>query len=98
MKDKSRHKNSSRPKLDDVEMCWAKYMYHWGTIDFGTYTRHDIPFIVNLLAWLSYAPTHRHWNDVKHLNDSIDLSLFYPYSIREVSTSGPPHTNATVSL
>ena len=50
MKDKSRHKNSSRPKLDDVEMCWAKYIYHWGTIEFGTYTRHDIPFIVNLLA------------------------------------------------
>lgn len=83
MKDKSRHKNSSRPKLDDVEMCWAKYIYHWGTIDFSTYTRHDIPFIVNLLARLSYAPTHCHWNDVKHLNGSIDLRLFYPYNIRE---------------
>ena len=35
MKDKSRHNNSSRPKLDDVEMCWAKYIYHWGTIEFG---------------------------------------------------------------
>ena len=39
---------------------------------------------MNLLARFSSAPTHRHWNGVKHifkfLKSSFDLCLFFPYS------------------
>ena len=41
----------------------------------------DIAFSVNLLARYNYAPTQRHWNDIKHilryLQETTDVSLFY---------------------
>ena len=44
-------------------------------------TRPNIAFSVNLLARFSFAPTLRHWNDVKHilryLRKTTDLGLFY---------------------
>ena len=43
--------------------------------------RPDIAFLVNLLARFSFAPTRRHWNDMKHilcyLRGTTYLSLFY---------------------
>ena len=42
-----------------------------------------ISFVVNLLARFSYAPTQRHWSDIKTIfryrKGTIDLGLFYPY-------------------
>ena len=44
-------------------------------------TRPDIPFVVNLLARYSSAPTRRHWNGIKHilryLKGTTDMDLFY---------------------
>ena len=44
-------------------------------------TRPDIVFSVNLLVRFNFAPTRRHWNDVKHilryLRGTTDLGLFY---------------------
>lgn len=43
--------------------------------------RLDIAFSVNLLVRLSFPPTPRHWNNIKHvfhyLRGAIDLGLFY---------------------
>ena len=44
-------------------------------------TRPDIAFLINFLARLSFAPTRRHWNGMKHilryLCGTTNLGLFY---------------------
>ena len=44
-------------------------------------TRSDIVFSINLLARYSFAPTRRHWNEIKHvlwyLRGTSDMGLYY---------------------
>ena len=64
------NKDPFRPKEDDEEVLGAEYPYLsaiGALLYLAQCTRPDITFSVNLLARFSSAPTHRHWNGIKHL-------------------------------
>ena len=76
-------KNPFRPCEKDEELLGPKVPYIsaiGALIYLANCTCLDIAFSVNLLAKYSFAPTRRHWNDVKHilryLRGTIDMSLF----------------------
>jgi len=50
--------------------------------------------IVNLLARYSFAPTRRHWNDIKdifcYLKGTLDMGLFCPYASQNNVNSHEP--------
>lgn len=52
-----------------------------GLLYLANCTRHDIAFATNLLVRYNSAPTHRHWNGIKHLfrylQGTVDLGLMY---------------------
>jgi hypothetical protein len=73
-----------RPREDGEEILGPEvpYLSAIGALMYLTNcTRHDIAFLVNLLARYSSAPTRRHWNGVKHvlryLRGTTDMGLFY---------------------
>ena len=77
-------KDSFRPKedTDDILGPEVPYLSAIGALLYlANCTRHDISFVVNLLARFSTFPTRRHWNGIKHifwyLQGSQDLSLLY---------------------
>ena len=96
------NKDPFRPKEDDEEVLGAEYPYLsaiGALLYLAQCTRPDIAFSVNLLARFSSAPTHRHWNGIKHLfrylKGTLDMGLFYPYGTKRASTVPPHHTDAT---
>jgi hypothetical protein len=60
--------NPLRPREEGEEVLGSKYPY-LGAIGALMYlannTRHDIAFVVNLLARYNVVPTMHHWNGVK---------------------------------
>lgn len=81
------NKNPFRPQEKDEEILGPE-VPHLSSIGalmyFANTTRPDIAFSVNLLARYSFAPTRRHWNQIKHilryLKGTIDMALFYSSS------------------
>ncbi|XP_059645982.1 secreted RxLR effector protein 161-like [Cornus florida] len=77
-------KDHFRPQEDDEELLGPEVPY-LSAISALLYltncTRSDIIVPVNLLARYSSAPTHRHWNGIKHilryLRGTTDMRLFY---------------------
>ncbi|XP_059669017.1 secreted RxLR effector protein 161-like [Cornus florida] len=77
-------KDPFRPREDDEELLGPEvpYLSAIGALLYlANCTRPDIIFPVNLLARSSSAPTHRHWNGIKHilryLRGTTDMGLFY---------------------
>ena len=77
------NKDLFHPKEENEELFGPKVPY-FSAIGALMYlvncTRPNITFSVNLLARYSFAPTRRHWNEIKHilryLRRTSDMSLY----------------------
>ncbi|WKA13112.1 hypothetical protein VitviT2T_030444 [Vitis vinifera] len=83
-------KDPFRPCKNDEELLGPEvpYLSAIGALMYlANYTRSDIAFSANLLARYSFAPTRRHWNDIKHilryLRGTTNMGLFYSRESKE---------------
>ena len=83
------NKDSFHPKEENEELFSSEIPY-LNAIDALLYlancTRLDTTFSVNLLARYSFAPTRRHWNEIKHilryLHGTSDMNLYYSKELK----------------
>ena len=64
------NKDLFRPKEENEELLGLEvpYLNAIGALMYlANYTRPDIAFFINLLAKYNFAPTRRHWNEIKHI-------------------------------
>ena len=78
------NKDSFRPKEENEELFGLEvpYLSAIGALIYlVNCTRPDKAFSVNLLARYNFAPTKRHWNEIKHtlryLCGTSDMGLYY---------------------
>ena len=78
------NKDSFRPKEENEELFGLEvpYLSAIGALIYlVNCTRPDKAFSVNLLARYNFAPTKRHWNEIKHtlryLCGTSDIGLYY---------------------
>ena len=63
-------KDPFRPKEDTKDILGPEVLYLnaiGALLYLANCTKHDIAFVVNLLARFSASPIRKHWNDIKHI-------------------------------